>query len=373
MYLLTRKHTHSMLWFARFAIFCTLLAIFTAGCKDHPKDKLREGRAALAAKNPDLAETRLNEALQADPNMIEARRLMIDVHLLRDDYPRAEESLLALWNNLGFDRPVTQIPPEERSNRQLMADQFNDLYRRWAENISPTEEPEKFEEVVKKGIERNPRSARLNTMLVDFYKEQAEKLLERGEKLKAAEKLEQIPDLLTLPTTRQAAITRAETLRREAFMDAALARFEAELKPDLLASQQFDAERNAVLLTLAHPVSRRLLPANPEDRAQALAQTREALTPLIAELAAKIGNLPPDTDPAAFAELPYEIRSENFVRGTFTLVAAIPLTNILELSYRFHEAARLAAEQNPDNSNVPQNDTTGDHDANPSHDPDAHP
>src|SRR5690606_26812123 len=198
----------------------------------------REGRAALAAKNPDLAETRLNEALQADPNMIEARRLMIDVHLLRDDYPRAEESLLALWNNLGFDRPVTQIPPEERSNRQLMADQFNDLYRRWAENISPTEEPEKFEEVVKKGIERNPRSARLNTMLVDFYKEQAEKLLERGEKLKAAEKLEQIPDLLTLPTTRQAAITRAETLRREAFMDAALARFEAEFKPELLASQQ---------------------------------------------------------------------------------------------------------------------------------------
>lgn len=357
MYLLTRKHTHSFLWFARFALICTLVVAATFGCKDHPKDKLREGRSALAAKNPDLAEARLNEALQADPNMIEARRLMIDVHLMRGDFPKAEQTLIALWNDLGFDRPINKIPTEERSNRQLMADQFNDLYRLWAENTPPAQNPEQFEEIVKKGLAHNPRSTRLNTMLVDFYKEKAEKLLEHGEKLQAAETLELIPELLTLPNTRQAAIARAENLRHQAFNDAILARFENEIKPELIATNQFDAERNAILINLAQPVNRRLLPKNPADHAQARQQTLEALAPKIASTAIKIADLPPDTSGEVFSELPYSIVSENFVRGNFTLVVALPLTNIWELSFRLHEKNRLALEQNNkpgDNSASPK-------------------
>ncbi len=346
MYLLTRKHNHSFLWFARFALICTLVLSMAGGCKDHPKDKLREGRSALAAKNPDLAEARLNEALQADPTMIEARRLMIDVHLMRSDFPKAEQTLVALWNDLGFERPITQIPPEERPNRQLMADQFNDLYRRWAESTQPAQNPEQFEEIVKKGLAHNPRSTRLNSMLVDFYKERAEKLLEHGEKLQAAKTLEQIPELLTLPNTRQAAITRAETLRHEAFNDAILARFENELKPQLIASNQFDTERNAVIIRLSEPVNRRLIPKNPADHAPARKQALETLAPKIAQTTIKIADLPADTPIEEFSELPYSIVSENFVRGNFTLVVALPLTSIWELSFRLHEKNRLALEKN---------------------------
>ncbi|MBA2660947.1 MAG: hypothetical protein H0U74_01525 [Bradymonadaceae bacterium] len=339
MHLTTRIPWHRSLCIA----WMTIILALAIGCKEAPKDKLREGRAALAAQNADLAETRLSEALKADPSMVEARRLMVDVHLLRDDHAKAEEALFALWKDLGFDQDAAQIAVQDRPHRQLMSEQFNELYRRWAEKIDVKEQPEKFEEVAQKGLERNPRSTRLNTLLVDFYKERAEKMLERGEKLKAAEELEKVIAMRTLSTIRQEATQRAANLRKEAFHEAAIARFEADIKPGLVAAGRYDTERDAVLIVVDQEIDRRLMPGKEQDHAQARQLASRTLGPEIGRVVIQVGGFPEGADLSKLGSPEVGIVSEDFVRAKFTLVAAVPVASVLELAYRFHEEARKAA------------------------------
>lgn len=319
-------------------LLCLLVA--AAGCKDDPRDKLREGRQAIAAQNADLAESRLTEALQADPNLIEARRLMADVHILRGDFQKAEEALEALWKSQGFDNDSAQLEPEQRRHRQLINEQLSDLYRRWAEALDSKENPDKFEEVLRKGVDKDPRSTRLNTLLVDHFLERGERYLEKGEKVKAAEEFEKVggPGIRTFSQRRQEAMSRAANLRREAFTESATRRFESEIKAELVEAERFDEESGRILLLVERDFGRGMT-----DVAQARAQARPTLAPQIAALIVRVGGFGEDADITKFTTPDIGMVDEALNRGQYNLVAAVTLSGIIDTAFTYHETQRKAS------------------------------
>ncbi|MFU8805796.1 MAG: tetratricopeptide repeat protein [Bradymonadaceae bacterium] len=331
---------HRTKWHAVALVGLLCLLVAAMGCQDSPKDKLREGRSAIAAQNPDVAEARLNEALAADPNLIEARRLMADVHILRGDFQKAEETLQTLWTGHGFEKDDAQLQPEQRRHRQLINDQFSALYRGWAEALDSKENPDKFEEVLRKGLERDARSTRLNTLLVDHYSSRAERYIEQGEKVKAAEELEKIagPGIRTFTERRQEANSRAANLRREAFVEAAKKRFESEIKPELVDAERFDEESGRILITVENEFPRRM-----SDVEQARAQTSPQLAPLIGALVVRIGGLGEDADMKKFTTPEIGIMDEDLTRGQYSLSAAFTLDGAIDTAFTYHETRRKAA------------------------------
>ena len=322
------------------------------GCEDSPQDKMREARGALATGNADLAEERLNEALAAEPGLFEARRLMADVHIRRKDYSKAEEALQELWQEQGLDQEG-ELDGTQRRYRGLINDQFNRLYRDWVESVDESEDPEVFEEVARKGLERDSRNARLNAILADFYQERAERLVERGEKIRAAEELEKIEDLRIFADVRRENRERAHNLRREAFAEDARQRFTESLQPELMESDSYDADKENIQIAIEQTVDRSLDPANDEARAQARSLASQTLVPTLARMAITLtGSQTEEIELSALSSPEINIKDENFRRGRYEMVAVFNLEGLIDMAFEYAEFERTRQDPEEEETEV---------------------
>ncbi|RAL20582.1 hypothetical protein DL240_16220 [Lujinxingia litoralis] len=324
-----------------------VMAGLCAGCKEEPRDHLVEGQRALAAKDPELAEEHLERALEAQPKLLEARRLLVDVDILRGDYAGAEARLNELWRQHGFEDPEN-LSTGGRGVRRLMADQYNRLYRSWAQATDRRTHPEVFEEVALKALSSKSRDTGLNEMLREFYRERADHFIEQGDKIAAAQELEKIQRLRTFPDTRREYLEQAHRLRREAFFEQAEARFVEEIQPELEQNGAFDAESRQVLLAIEQPVDRRLSPRSEESLAQARAMAQQALVPTLAQLAISIGGLDAENVDITAMEVPRgEIQQEQFRVGRYDMVAAFSLESLINMAFEYGEDQRVQGPEEP--------------------------
>lgn len=323
-------------------VLCLVVAIFAlaVACESSPQDKMREARSAVVTGNADLAETRLTEVLAEDPESFEARRLMASVEILRGEYEAAEESLQTLWQEEGLDKEG-DFTTVQNQRRGLLADQFNDLYRRWVEALDPMNEPEEFEEVVLRGLERDGRNTRFNALLLDFYQERADRLVEQNKKVEAAQMLEKIESLRTFPEIRREAMERAENLRLEAFTALARERFEENIQPGLMESDSYDSEAETIRLAINLTVDRGLDPSNEEDMERARRLATRAIAPTIAEMAISLTDIPFGQVELSQLSMPeITVAEENLRRGNFEMTAAIELENLIGSAFQYAEFER---------------------------------
>lgn len=328
-------------------VFVILLsAVMVLGaCESSPQDKMREARSAILSGNADLAQERLEEVLSADGESFEARRLMANVHVIRGDFDKAEQTLQKLWDEEGLGGDG-EFSDEQRRQRVLLRDQFNELYRRWVDALDPSADPETFEAVVRKGLERDGRNTRFNALLVDFYNERADRFVERNEKVRAAEELENVEGLRTFPDIRRSARERAANLRREAFGAQARARFEEKLQPDLMESESYDASRERVRLSVSQSVDRRLDPNSDEARVQARTIATRAIAPTIAQLAIGMTEFPfEEVELSALSMPEMAVEGENFRRGNYEMVVVIKLEDLISMAFGYAEYERTRPEE----------------------------
>ncbi len=326
------------------ALVATLALL--SGCEESPRDKFMDGRQALTARDADGAEEKLQAAIEADPDLLEARRLMANVHLLRGDFEQAEATLDRLWDEQGFAHEA-ELDADARRTRQLMNKQYTELYRQWAASIDPMENPESFETVGQTGLERNSRDFRLAAMMVEFYQDRADRLIEANERIEAAEMLENIDDLRTFTDTRRAANRRATELRRQAFSDEAVERFDDEIRGDLIESGAYDPETHQITMSIDQPLDRRLDPDDQEALTRAQDMAIQTLLPTISQLVTSIGGFEVDeleVDQIDTEEFRDRVRdrivNEDFEAGQYEMVVAVERRELIDLAFEYKEHRR---------------------------------
>lgn len=329
----------------RFIRIWTFIAVLcvgfsAAGCKEDPRDR---ARAAHAVENADEAEKALKEILASDPEDFEARRLMADVYRFRGEYQKTEEELQKLWDEKGFDDESKELPPEERAHRDLLENQFNELYAKWIEKIDPQKEPEKFEKTVQAGLTWNKKSVPLNRKLVEYYTARGEKLAAEGKKREAAEAYEQVLTLRAMPSQRTEAQQKATTLRKEAFQEEAQKRFEETVKPELVAAEQWDEEKGAVVMVIEADVDRGLRQNREADLAEARKQAAPTIRRSIAEMVQKMADVKPEI--AAVTAVKMVSGDESLRRGTYKVTVTLEPADVMAGAFTAKEKARLAAER----------------------------
>ncbi len=329
------------------------------GCEDSPRDKFMDGRQALTARDADGAEKKLEAAIEADPELLEARRLMANVHMLRGDFDRAEATLDRLWEEQGYAQEA-ELDSDDRRTRQLMNKQYTELYRQWAASIDPVENPESFEAVGQTGLERNSRDFRLAAKMVDFYQDRADRLVEANELIEAAETLERIDELRTFTDTRREANRRARELRRQAFYEEAIERFDDELRSDLIDSGAYDAETRRITMSIDQPLDRRLEPDDDEALYQAQETAIQTLLPTISQLVTAIGGFEVDEldvesiDTEDFRNRVRDrIVDEGFEAGQYEITVAVERDELIQLAFEYGENRRQA------NGEVQERDSAG--------------
>ena len=324
-------------------ISCATALLFTA-CDPTPEDQLTEAKRALASGDLDRAETRLDDLLNAYPQMLEARRVQADAYIRRGEYELARDTLEALWQEQNLEQEG-DLTADQRQFRQLLNDQFRKLYHQWAASIDPTEAPERFEAICLAGLERDSRDGKLNQLLVDFYQQRAERHIERNDLVGAAEQLERIDDLYQFPDVRRESRERAATLRRQAFFEEASLRFQDEVQPNLHASQIYDAEAGTLEFSLQPTLGRRIGPDDREARREARQTALQSLEPILKRLAADLAELSTADVEALPVEMP-EIRvdDESVQAGQYRATVKIELDELMDLAFQFHEAHRTGAE-----------------------------
>lgn len=331
--------TRRMLHMAAAALCAT--ALFVSGCERSAKEILAEGKSALAAGQPDKAEEALKLALQKDPTLLEAERDLIRVHIARKDFDKAEAAALELGKKQGLDGDPKALSTEKKSQRQFHDELLVGLYKDWADTLDAVKNPQKLEEVARKGLERDPKDVRLNTILVDLYLVSSESLAKDGKKLEAADTYDKIMGLRTMPEQRTKAQQSSRRLREEAFKDAAAARFEAEIKPGLVTAGLFDAEKGLVMVQIQITVDKALKPNKPEDVSKAREQALPQVDAAIKAITLKLGGLPADADTSGTQIKDIQVVTESLERGgVFNLKASAPLKEMVEYSYFLHK--RLA-------------------------------
>lgn len=322
------------------AVIVVVPTLALTGCEDTPRDKLTDGKRSLADGNLEEAQRHFEAALKEDDELVEARRLMATTYIESGDFEAAERTLEQLWDDRGFDREG-ELSADERQVRQLMSEQFSELYRRWAESIDEVEYPERFEEIARTGLERNRRDSALNTMLVDFYEKRADRYVERSQPLLAAEMLERIDDLHRFPDTRRESRERARQLRRQAFGDEAVERFERELRPDLIDADNYDPQRDMIAMDVEQPLDRRLDPddADAVDRARETAV--QTLVPTLSQFAVAMAGLDTDDADTTALQLPeLKIEREQFRPGHYEMTVAIERESLVDMAFEYAENIR---------------------------------
>lgn len=198
----------------RLSVLLLSATLALSACEKSAKEKLSEAYSAIQSKDADRAEAAIKDALAKEPDAEQAPVLMAQVHRLRAQYEKAEQELDGAWkkNSLDGDKLSTQ---QKRMKQLFTEEYYPELYREWAESIDAVANPQKFEEIVLKGLKHEKDDKYLNTMLVEFYGKYAEKLIEQGKKAQGADTLEKIKPLYTSSKIRNEALTRASALRLE--------------------------------------------------------------------------------------------------------------------------------------------------------------
>ncbi len=334
----------SLLWGGIVTLF---LAFAVMGCESTPEDELMDGRQALTVRDADRAEEHLRAAIEANPELLEARRLMADVHMLRADYDLAEEVLDELWTELSFDIE-SDLDPDQRRTRMLMTNQYTNLYRKWAESIDYGERPESFESVAKTGLERNRRDSRLNSLMVEYYRARADEFVVKNDRLQAARMLEQIDELHTFTDTRREAREQARQLRREAFRDQAQERFETELRPDLVEAEAYDEQSRTIYLTVEQSLDRRLDPDDSEAVDLARMMAAQTLLPRLGQYALSLGGLEVESVEFSALEIPgLRIVDETFHSRRYDMVVGLTQDDLFDMAFDYAEYERLRPEDQP--------------------------
>lgn len=250
-------------------------------------DPMRQGTAAVIAGQPEIAEQNLKKVLKNDPENAEALRLLADVHRLRGNYRVSEQALDDLWKLKGFSDPGKKLSSEDKALRNRIDQQYNDLYVEWVGQLDPHEDPETYEDVLRRGIARDEKSKRLNELMVDFLTERAERDIEASRKAEAAVAYEEVLKFRALPRTREDAATKSRNLKLELFTAQVAARVE-ELKPRLQATGRWSAEREGPRARVRVELDRKLRPENPDDLQQARAAARPNVVKTLSQLVAEI-------------------------------------------------------------------------------------
>lgn len=336
--------TRRVLHLAAAALCATSLMV--SGCEKSAKEIAVEGKAALAAGKPDRAEEALKQALAKDPTLVEAERDLIRVHIARKDFDKAEAAALELGKKQGLDGDPKALSTEKKSQRQFHDELLVSLYKDWADSLDAVKNPQKLEEVALKGLERDPKDVRLNTILVDLYLVSADALVKDGKKQEAAQTYEKILGLRTMPEQRTKAQQSSRRLREEAFRDAAQARFDAEIKPGLVTAGLFDADKALVMVSVALTVDKGLKPNKPEDVSKARVLALPQVDAAIKAIALKMGGLPADTDTSGTQFKDIQVVEEKLERGgAFTLKASVPFKELMEYAQFMDKRAQKAEEK----------------------------
>lgn len=314
----------------------------SVGCKEDPMER---ARLAQSYEKPDELEAALKEVLAQDPKNFEARRIMTDVHRFRGEYEKTEEALKALWEEKGFGEEK-EFPADERAQRDLLENQFNELYAKWADSLDPAKDPEKFEKVVRAGLEWNPKSPTLNNAIVDHFLLRAQALEKEGKKLEAAAAYEEVLQFRALVTQRKEAEAKAATLRKEVFTDAAMKHFEG-IKGELQTAEQWNEEAKTVTFVIEADVNKRLKQKNDADLQKARKEAAETLRTTIAQWIAKLTNASPEIA-AATTLKKMSSGDESLSRGKYKVRISMVLDDVVDAVYETQlkaEAAKAAAEK----------------------------
>jgi tetratricopeptide (TPR) repeat protein len=341
-------------------------AVATTGCEKTPKDSLRTAKGAVINEKPDKAEEHLKKVLAADPDNFEAKRLMARVHQLRENYAEAEELIQGLWAAQGFDDDSKKLSTEQKSQKKFLEDDLTGLYSSWSQSIDQKENPEKFEEVAKKGLEIDPKKPRLNSLLVEFYENRAKKLVEEGKKLEAAAVYESILELRTLPQKRSNAKERAGNLRFEFNKDQMLTYFNDKAKAKFVKEERYDEENKAILIALEESLTSdmetKVEAAIKESRGQEIdldprddkhaaiicdVAMREELQPALEAVIVEATGLPKDSDFSSMQVPPRVAKGVKIAatRRECALQAVLPLDDVLKMGFEVKEQTREAAEK----------------------------
>ncbi len=338
------------------ALIVLTLAMGAVGCEEDP---MRRGAIALGAQNADEAEAAFEAALKANPDNVEAKRLLADVHILREDFTKAEESLDALWKQHGFDNESAELSLEQKTARELMEQQYKTLYKKWAEKLDSNAEPEKFERVVAKGLEFEPTSVRLNTLAVNHYTARAERLVEEGKKAEAADAYEALLKFRATSEQREEAEKLASKLRFEGYSETFDKGWDAK-KAKLVEAERWNDEKGAVLVVVEADVDPKLRSNNPEQLKQAQIQARKPFALALRQLVVDLAELPEDADFAKAGVPESTIVSNDIKRGKLTMEIHVTPDAIKKTAFAVLEAKREAenapkdAEKGDEESNAPE-------------------
>lgn len=295
-----------------------------SACEKSAKEKLSEAYSAIQSKDADRAEAAIKDALAKEPDAEQAPVLMAQVHRLRAQYEKAEQELDGAWkkNSLDGDKLSTQ---QKRMKQLFTEEYYPELYREWAESIDAVANPQKFEEIVLKGLKHEKDDKYLNTMLVEFYGKYAEKLIEQGKKAQGADTLEKIKPLYTSSKIRNEALTRASALRLEVYREGAQARFDTSIKPKLVEAELFDAENNAAIVLVQMEIDRKL--TEEEAKPLALAETSKQIEAMIRE----VGQLAPEVPLGVVTKVDaYKELETEYKRGSVMLKSSFSVPGLIE-------------------------------------------
>lgn len=308
----------------RLSVFLLSATLALSACEKSAKEKLSEAYSAIQSKDADRAEAAIKDALAKEPDAEQAPVLMAQVHRLRTQYEKAEQELDGAWkkNSLDGDKLSTQ---QKRMKQLFTEEYYPELYREWAESIDAVANPQKFEEIVLKGLEHEKDDKYLNTMLVEFYGKYAEKLIEQGKKAQGADTLEKIKPLYTSSKIRNEALTRASALRLEVYREGAQARFDSSIKPKLVEAELFDAENNAALVLVQMELERKV--TEEEAKPLALAEASKQIEAMIRE----VGQLAPEVSLGVVTKVDaYKELEVEYKRGSIMLKSSFSVPGLIE-------------------------------------------
>lgn len=383
----------SLQWGVAACAWCAIVVAGTLGCEKTPDEKLRRAKVLLTKESkPDTAEEKLRAVLDEDSDHIEARRLMAKVYRLRGQFDRAEEKLDALWSEHDFDDEDQELSGRLRNARELIRAEYVDLYDQWASEIEPAKRPDRYTDVLERGLtySQNDTNLELSMELAKFYWSRGQKLVEEGKKEKAAETFSRIRNLRTRRgwEKREEALSRTRELRLEFFKKKGRKRFEKEAQPLIaeLEGLELDEEAGTIRIDLAQSVDRKLDPQNEADREKAKKMAFVALIDKLRKLALTIAGLSLETDlrkigtdrakEILLGHLEFDEEDRTFRRGRYEISAVLSVDEAIQMAYDVKSAYEEAeSEKSSDGGGMDEGtpDDAGGGDASEGHDGRAEP
>lgn len=324
--------------------FGTLVSV---GCEQTPEQKLNDARSMLInEKTPGEAEKLLKQVLEKRPDSMEAKRLLAGAYVDKKEFSRAEQKLQKLWEAHDLGNEEKEFSPAMKTQRSLIRDEFKQLYKSWGESLDPGEKPEKYKEVVQKGLDRFPEERGLNELLVEYYKARAEKLEKENKPVEAAKQYEKIPELHLLPAAKKEARQKAHDLRYQAHKEKARSYFKENAKSELVEQGKYDEENEMFKFEVEKKVNPKLDPEKDKHRAAAKKLTARKLAKEIKKTVIEASGLSSETD---FSKIrtpeELEIKDETFEKGVYKMKAQLPLDALLRIGFELKQRARKKQNQ----------------------------